>query len=99
MRCPKYNVSHAESDSYRYDHLVDVIKAIITERPKNVADHFEEFSRRIRRDRYRSDERSQYGFYQSNFQADASLKILAGLTVCAAFIGLCLFVILIKIRF
>lgn len=66
---------------FSYDHLVDIIKKIIVERPKNVVDNFEEFSRRIRQDRYRSDERTQRGFYQTNYRMDVSAEILAGLVV------------------
>lgn len=66
----------------RYDHLVDIIKRIIVERPKNVVDYFEDFSRRIRQDRYRGDERTQRGFYSTTYRMDVSLTILAGLAVC-----------------
>lgn len=64
--------------------MVDIIKKIIVERPKNVVDYFEDFSRQIRQERYRSDERTQRGFYQNTHRMDVSAKILAGLTVCNA---------------
>lgn len=66
---------------FSYDHLVDIIKKIIVERPKNVIDYFEDFSRRIRQERYRGDERTQRGFYQTTYRMDASSKILSGLVV------------------
>lgn len=60
---------------------MDIIKKIIVERPKNVVDYFEDFSRRIRQERYRGDERTQRGFYQTTYRMDASSKVLTGLVV------------------
>lgn len=39
-----------------YDHLVDIIKKTLDERPPNVADYFEDFSRQIKEHRYKSSE-------------------------------------------
>lgn len=40
----------------RYDHLADVIHRVLDEKPDNVMDYFEEYSRRIREDRIHYEE-------------------------------------------
>lgn len=37
----------------RYDHLKDLLNKILSERPENAIDYFEEFSRRIKEERFR----------------------------------------------
>lgn len=80
-----FNLRQHQQNCFSYDHLVDIIRKIIVERPKNVADHFEDLSRQIRQERFRSDDRTQRGFYQTNYRMDVSEKILAGLVVSNCF--------------
>lgn len=42
---------------YRFDHLSDIIKRVIDERPPNVIDFFEEFSRNVREQKFHVPER------------------------------------------
>lgn len=36
----------------RYEHISDLIQAILDDRPDNVLEYFDEFSRKLRRDKY-----------------------------------------------
>jgi len=36
-----------------YDHLTDVLNKILAERPENIIDYFEEYSRKVKEQRYR----------------------------------------------
>lgn len=38
---------------YRYDHLSEVLNKILAERPENVIDFFEEYSRKVKEQRYK----------------------------------------------
>lgn len=40
--------------SCRYDHLTEVLAKILAERPKNVVDFFEEYSRRVKEERFKA---------------------------------------------
>jgi len=42
---------------YRFDHLSDIVKRVIDERPPNVIDFFEEFSRNVREQKFHVPER------------------------------------------
>lgn len=46
-----------------YDHLSELIKKIIDDRPPNVIDYFEEYSRQMREERFRMDE----NFFQTTY--------------------------------
>lgn len=40
-------------ENFRYDHLTEVLAKILTERPKNAVDIFEEFSRKVKEERFK----------------------------------------------
>lgn len=37
---------------FRYDHLAEVIQRVLCDRPENVMDNFEEYSRKLRRNKF-----------------------------------------------
>lgn len=41
-------------DSIRYDHLTEILNKILAERPKNAVDIFEQYSRQLKEERFRS---------------------------------------------
>lgn len=65
----------------RYDHLAAIIRKILDERPKNVADYFEEFSRRIRKERFQIDAENITSFYRQPIILPISKLICANLKV------------------
>lgn len=65
----------ANGDSL-FDHLSNVISKVIDERPKNVADHFEQFSERVRLETFRMNEDSVEEGYVEPERLALAKKIL-----------------------
>lgn len=64
-----------------YGHLVDIIKRTLDERPPNVADYFEDFSRQIKEHRYKSSETYLHCTYIESERILTAKNILKMLTV------------------
>lgn len=63
-----------------YDHLVAIIKRTLDERPPNVVDYFEDYSRQIREQRYKISEKHLHETYIEPIRLLSAKKILALLT-------------------
>lgn len=66
---------------YSYDHLVAIIRKLIDERPNNVVDYFEEFSRHIRQERFQINTENIPNFYCQPILLPISKIICANLKV------------------
>ncbi|CAL7949975.1 unnamed protein product [Xylocopa violacea] len=54
-RAKKFLQKHSsESDDSLYDHLTEVLAKILAERPKNAVDIFEEYSRKVKEERFKT---------------------------------------------
>lgn len=62
-----------------YDHLVAIIKRTLDERPPNVIDYFEDFSRQIKEERYKTSEKYLQETYIEPIRLLTAKKILATL--------------------
>lgn len=64
-----------------YDHMSALIKRILDERPTNVMDHFEEFSRKVREEHFKqTDDRLQITYIEPE-RLNAARRIIPILTV------------------
>lgn len=57
MRYIYFNFCLLSLNVRRFDHLSDIIKRVVDERPPNVIDFFEEFSRNVREQKFHVPER------------------------------------------
>lgn len=61
---------------YRYDHLTEVVAKILAERPKNICDVFEEYSRKVKEERFKTQNNHLRDIYVPPAQYEAAKKII-----------------------
>lgn len=71
----------SETGSSFYDHMSALIKRVLDERPANIMDHFEEFSRRVREEQFKQTENQLQNTYIEPERLNAARRILPILTV------------------
>lgn len=68
--------------SFRFDHISDIIKRVIDERPPNIIDFFEEFSRNVREQKFHLPERfPPDAIYEESRNYKVAKKILLSMKV------------------
>lgn len=72
-----------EKSNCSYSHLVSVIRKVIIERPKNVVDYLEEFSRSVRREQLKQVGKDQRSVSENDLRVPISTDILSGISVSA----------------
>ncbi|XP_043518544.1 radial spoke head protein 6 homolog A isoform X2 [Frieseomelitta varia] len=76
-RAKKFLQKHSpESGDSLYDHLTEVLAKILAERPKNAVDIFEEFSRRVKEERFKTKSHHFRDVYVPPTQSEDAKKII-----------------------
>ncbi|XP_076234627.1 radial spoke head protein 4a [Calliopsis andreniformis] len=76
-RAKKFLQKHSpESGDSLYDHLTEVLAKILAERPKNAVDIFEEYSRRVKEERFKTQNNHLRDLYVPPAQYEAAKKIM-----------------------
>ncbi|XP_016910173.2 radial spoke head protein 6 homolog A isoform X1 [Apis cerana] len=76
-RAKKFLQKHSpESGDSLYDHLTEVLAKILTERPKNAVDIFEEFSRKVKEQRFKTKSSHLRDMYVPPTQFEHAKKII-----------------------
>lgn len=68
----------------RYDHLTEVLAKILAERPKNAVDIFEEFSRKVKEERFKTQSNHLRDVYVAPAQYEDAKEIIKLFKVRAA---------------
>ncbi|XP_071868547.1 radial spoke head protein 4a [Bombus fervidus] len=76
-RAKKFLQKHSpESGDSLYDHLTEVLAKILAERPKNAVDIFEEFSRKVKEERFKTQSNHLRDVYVSPAQYEDAKEII-----------------------
>lgn len=66
----------AGSGDCLYDHLAEIIQKILCDRPANVMDYFEEYSRQIRENKFRQEENSFKETYIQEYSLQKARQVI-----------------------
>ncbi|KAF7384842.1 hypothetical protein HZH66_011928 [Vespula vulgaris] len=77
-RAKQFLLKHSpESGDNLYDHLSDLLSKILAERPKNAVDLFEEYSRRLKEERFKTQTNHLHDVYVPPMQYENAKKLIA----------------------